>query len=194
MVHQRKPLILASASPRRLELLKRIGVVPDKVCPPEIDEEPLERERPHKHALRLACEKARKVAVFHSQHVILAADTVVSTANRILPKAETAAQARECLNIISGRRHHVTTAIAVIDTQGMLRHRINRSLVQVHKLSAEDTEAYIESGEWEGKAGGYGIQGRFEAYIRYLRGSFSGIMGLPLSDARIMLRTAQVID
>lgn len=194
MTRQLRPLVLASASPRRLDLLARLGIVPDKVHPADIDEEPLKRELARKHVLRLACEKAGAVAGLYPGYVTLAADTVVSAGNRILPKAESEEQAYQCLNIISGRRHHVTTAIAVVDAQGKLRHRVCRSLVRVQKLSTIEIETYIRSGEWEGKAGGYAIQGRFEAHIRYLAGSFSGVMGLPLADARSMLQTAQVVD
>lgn len=187
------PLVLASASPRRLELLARLGLVPMAVDPADIDETPLKAERPEPHVARLASEKAAAVAVRHPGAVILAADTLVAAGNRILPKAEDEGTARTCLKLLSGRRHRVLTALTVIDASGVSRHRLQRSTVAVAPLSPALIEAYIESGEWQGKAGGYAIQGRFEAHVRWIEGSFSGIMGLPLFDARAMLATAGLL-
>ena len=182
--------ILASASPRRLELLGRLGLSPDAVDPADIDETPLKAERPAPHVARLAAEKAAAVAARHPGAVVLAADTLVAAGLRILPKAEDEATERACLKLLSGRRHQVLTALTVVDARGVARHRLNRSTVRVARLEPADVEAYIASGEWNGKAGGYAIQGRFEAHVQWMEGSFSGIMGLPLADARAMLRTA----
>ncbi len=182
--------ILASASPRRLELLGRLGLSPDAVDPADIDETPLKAERPAPHVARLAAEKAAAVAARHPGAVVLAADTLVAAGLRILPKAEDEATARACLKLLSGRRHQVLTALTVVDARGVARHRLNRSTVRVARLEPADVDAYIASGEWNGKAGGYAIQGRFEAHVQWMEGSFSGIMGLPLADARAMLRTA----
>lgn len=186
------PLILASASPRRLELLARLGLAPAAVDPADIDETPLKAERPEPHVARLAAEKAAAVAARHPGKVVLAADTLVAAGLRILPKAENEATARRCLALLSGRRHKVLTALTVIDADGTARHRISRSTVRVAHLTPADIDAYVASGEWNGKAGGYAIQGRFEAHVLWMEGSFSGIMGLPLADARAMLRTAGV--
>jgi septum formation protein len=186
----RPRFILASASPRRLELLGRLGLSPDAVDPADIDETPLKAERPAPHVARLAAEKAAAVAARHPGAVVLAADTLVAAGLRILPKAEDEATARACLKLLSGRRHQVLTALTVVDARGVARHRLNRSTVRVARLEPADVEAYIASGEWNGKAGGYAIQGRFEAHVQWMEGSFSGIMGLPLADARAMLRTA----
>ncbi|WP_374389133.1 nucleoside triphosphate pyrophosphatase [Sandaracinobacter sp.] len=182
--------ILASASPRRLELLGRLGLSPDAVDPADIDETPLKAERPAPHVARLAAEKAAAVAARHPGAVVLAADTLVAAGLRILPKAEDEATERACLKLLSGRRHQVLTALTVVDARGVARHRLNRSTVRVARLEPADVDAYIASGEWNGKAGGYAIQGRFEAHVQWMEGSFSGIMGLPLADARAMLRTA----
>jgi septum formation protein len=184
------PLILASGSPRRLELLSRLGLTPAAIDPADIDETPRKGERPEPHVARLAAEKAAAVAARHPGKVILAADTLVAVGLRILPKAEDEATARRCLTLLSGRRHKVLTALTVIDTAGTARHRISRSTVRVAHLAPADIDTYIAGGEWNGKAGGYAIQGRFEAHVLWMEGSFSGIMGLPLSDARAMLATA----
>ena len=185
--------ILASASPRRLELLGRLGLSPDAVDPADIDETPLKAERPAPHVARLAAEKAAAVAARHPGAVVLAADTLVAAGLRILPKAEDEATARQCLKWLSGRRHQVLTAVTVVDAGGVARHRLSRTTVRVDRLLPEDVQAYIDCGEWNGKAGGYAIQGRFEAHVLWIEGSFSGIMGLPLADSRAMLRTAGLL-
>jgi septum formation protein len=182
--------ILASASPRRLELLARLGLVPDAVDPADIDESVRKNERPEPHVARLAAGKAAAVAARHPGAVVLAADTIVAVGLRILPKAEDEATASRCLQLMSGRRHRVLTALTVVDAGGRARHRLGRSTVRVAQLTPADIAAYLASGEWRGKAGGYAIQGRFEAHVAWMEGSFSGIMGLPLFDARAMLRTA----
>ena len=139
--------ILASASPRRLELLGRLGLSPDAVDPADIDETPLKAERPAPHVARLAAEKAAAVAARHPGAVVLAADTLVAAGLRILPKAEDEATARACLKLLSGRRHQVLTALTVVDARGVARHRLNRSTVRVARLEPADVDAYIASGE-----------------------------------------------
>ena len=189
----RLQLVLASQSPRRLELLARLGLVPAIIEPADIDETPRKSEPPLALVRRLAQEKAVHVGQRHAGCVILAADTVVAAGRRILPKVEDEAGARHCLQILSGRRHKVLTAICVIDARGQLRQRLSQSSVRVDRLRPADMDAYIASGEWRGKAGGYAIQGRFEAHVLWMEGSFSGIMGLPLADARRMLMTAGIL-
>jgi len=181
-------LILASASPRRLELLARLGIVPDAVLPAEIDETPRKGELPAPYAERMAAEKAAAVAQAGS--LVLAADTVVAAGRRILPKAETEDEARAALSLLSGRRHRVLSAVTLVDAEGRARHRLSTSIVTFKRLSADELEAYVGSGEWRGKAGGYAIQGRAEALVRALSGSHSGVMGLPLYETRTLLRAA----
>ncbi len=184
-------LILASASPRRLSLLARIGVVPDAVDPADIDEAVLPGELPRLHVMRLAAAKAEAVAKRHPGAVVLAADTVVAAGRRILPKAEVEAQARDCLTMLSGRRHRVLTAVTVI-ADGKARHRLSTTIVTFKPLTAADIDAYIASNEWQGKAGGYAIQGRAEAFVRFLSGSHSGVVGLPLFETRNLLLGAGI--
>ncbi|MEA3066166.1 MAG: nucleoside triphosphate pyrophosphatase [Sphingomonadales bacterium] len=181
-------LLLASASPRRLELLARLGVVPDAVVPAEIDETPRKGEPPDRYACRMAAEKAAAVAEPGS--LILAADTVVAAGRRILPKAESEEEARAALALLSGRRHRVHSAVVLRDCEGRTRLRLSTSLVAFKPLSDEEIQAYLAGGEWHGKAGGYAIQGRAEALVRRLSGSHSGVMGLPLYETRALLRSA----
>jgi septum formation protein len=181
-------LILASASPRRLELLRRIGVEPTEVIPSEIDERPHRNERPTDYARRMAAEKAAAAA--RPGSLVLGADTVVAVGRRILPKTETPAEARAALTLLSGRRHHVLSAVTLIAPDGTARHRLSDSIVIFKRMSADELEAYLDSGEWHGKAGGYAIQGRAEALIRSINGSHSAVMGLPLYETRALLRAA----
>lgn len=185
-------MILASASPRRLELLARLGIVPDAIDPAEIDETPLKGELPLPYARRMAAEKAAPVAARHGGKVVLAADTVVAAGRRILPKADTEAEARTCLELLSGRRHRVHSAVTVIDAAGTARHRISTSILAFKRLGQTEIVDYLASGEWQGKAGGYAIQGRAEAFVRSLSGSHSGVMGLPLFETRALLLSAGV--
>jgi septum formation protein len=184
-------LVLASASPRRLDLLRQIGLVPDAVDPADIDESPLPRELPPHHAARLALAKARAVAERHPDAFVLAADTVVACGRRILPKAETESQARACLGLLSGRRHRVLGGVVLLapDSERPVE-RLVRTDVTFKPLSHEETEAYIAHGEWHGKAGGYAIQGRAAAYVRWIGGSYSNVVGLPLFEVAGMLRGA----
>lgn len=183
-------LILASASPRRLDLLARLGISPDAVDPADIDETPLPAELPRVHAARLAREKALAVAQRHQGNLVLAADTVVAVGRRILPKAEDAATARRCLALLSGRRHRVLTALALVDAAGHLRERLSESIVTFQRLQPADIDWLLARGDWQGKAGGYAIQGAAEAFVRCLSGSHSGVVGLPLNETRLLLAAA----
>jgi nucleoside triphosphate pyrophosphatase len=181
-------LVLASASPRRLDLLKRIGVVPDDVVPSAIDETPRRGELPVRYACRMAAAKAAALA--KPGVLVLAADTVVAAGRRILPKAVHEAEARASLDLLSGRRHRVHSAVTLVDANGRARHRLATSIVAFKRLSAAELDDYLASGEWEGKAGGYAIQGRAEALIRWISGSHSAIVGLPLFETRALLRAS----
>lgn len=184
-------LTLASASPRRRELLARLGLVPDAVVPADIDETPLKGELPRDYALRMGREKALAVAGAGSvPGFVLAGDTVVAVGRRILPKTETEAEARACLELMSGRRHQVLSSVVLRAPDGSLRERIDETVVCFKRLSAEEIAAYLAGGEWRGKAGGYAIQGAAEGLIRWIRGSHSGVMGLPLYHTRALLKAA----
>ena len=180
------PLILASASPRRLALLAQIGVTPDEVVPTDIDETPRRDELPRPHAERLAREKAR--AASRPGCFVLAADTVVAVGRRILPKAESPEQAATCLDLLSGRRHAVMTAVVLIAPDGGVSERLVDSVVAFARLTEAQKRAHLASGEWQGKAGGYAIQGHAAAFIRFLSGSYSGVVGLPLFETAQLLR------
>jgi septum formation protein len=180
-------LVLASASPRRLELLHRVGLVPDRIDPAGIDETPRPGELPPRHALRLAEEKARAVMLRHPGAYILAADTVVACGRRILPKPADQATARTCLELLSGRRHRVHSGIALAIPDGRLVLRRVDSQVAFKRLSRAEIAAYLESGEWCGKAGGYAIQGRAAALISWISGSYSNVVGLPLFETAQLL-------
>jgi septum formation protein len=183
-------LVLASASPRRLELLARLGIVPDLVRAAEIDETPARGELPPAYACRMATEKAAAVAALEPDALILAADTVVAAGRRILPKAESEAEARKALSLLSGRRHRVLSAVALAAPGASPRLRLSTTMVAFKRLSEEELAAYLASDEWRGKAGGYAIQGRAEALVRSISGSHSGVMGLPLYETRALLRAA----
>jgi len=183
-------LILASASPRRLELLRQMNIVPDAVMPADIDETPTKAELPIPYACRIAARKAEKIRETITDAVVLSADTVVACGRRILPKAETEEQARACLALLSGRRHRVISAVSVIDAAGKQQTRPVISVVKFKRLSARDIETYINSGEWKGKAGGYAIQGIAAAFIPYISGSYTAIVGLPLAETIAMIRSA----
>jgi septum formation protein len=180
-------LVLASASPRRLDLLGQIGIVPDQIDPADIDETPHQGELPPGHVLRLAEAKARAVMPRHSDAFILAADTVVACGRRILPKAEDAATARACLTLLSGRRHRVYGGIAVVTPTGDIALRRVMSQIQFKRLSDAELQGYLDSGEWQGKAGGYAIQGLAAALIPWISGSYSNVVGLPLYETAQLL-------
>jgi len=182
-------LILASSSPRRRDLLARLGVAPARIASPDINETPRKGEVPRVYALRMAEEKA--VAVPRDAgEIVVAGDTTVAVGRRILPQAADADMQRGFLNLLSGRRHHVLSAVAVIDGNGRMRSRICDSIVRFKRLSADEIESYINSGEGLGKAGGYAIQGRAEALIDWMAGSHSGVIGLPLYETRTLLRAS----
>ncbi len=185
-------LVLASASPRRLELLGRLGLAPARVVATDIDESPLKGERARNHAVRLAAEKARAAATLAPGAIILAGDTVVGAGARILPKAEDEATARDCLALLSGRRHRVYSAIAVITPDGKLREALSETILRFKRLSHAEIDAYIAGGEWHGKAGGYAIQGSAEGFCNWLSGSHSGVIGLPLFETRRLLIAAGI--
>lgn len=182
-------LVLASASPRRLELLAQIGVTPDEVAPADIDETPLLAELPKPYAERMAREKAAAIAPAHAGSVILAADTVVACGRRILPKAEDEKTARECLALLSGRRHRVISGISLVTADGNKFTKSVTTMVAFKRLSAENIDAYIASGEWDGKAGGYAIQGLGATFVRQISGSYSAVVGLPLFEVGGWLNT-----
>jgi septum formation protein len=181
-------LVLASASPRRLDLLRQIGVEPVAVDPAEMDETALKGELPAPHAARLAAAKAALVAPRHPGQFILAADTVVACGRRILPKAEDARTARRCLELLSGRRHHVLGGVCIIGPTGRVVSRLVDTTVTFKRLSAAEIEAYLAGGEWHGKAGGYAIQGRAAVFVRQVNGSYSNIVGLPLYETASLLQ------
>lgn len=180
-------LVLASASPRRLDLLRQIGLEPDVVVAAEIDETPLREETPRRLALRLAAGKAAVVAPGHPDAFVLAADTVVAVGRRILPKVETEADGRACLKLLSGRPHRVLTGVAVTSPDGRLATRLVESRVHFKRLTATEIDSYLRSGEGLGKAGGYAIQGRAGAMVTTLQGSYSGVVGLPLYETANLL-------
>jgi septum formation protein len=183
-------LVLASASPRRLDLLARIGVIPDAVVPAELDEAPQRAELPTVYAQRLAREKALTVGETEAGSIVLAADTVVAAGRRILPKPEDEEAARTTLKLLSGRRHRVHTAVTIVDAAGTARHRLSTTIVAFKRFSDAELGEYLASGEWRGKAGAYAIQGRAEAFVRFLSGSHSGVVGLPLFETRALLSAA----
>lgn len=187
-------LTLASSSPRRRDLLARLGVRPDHIASPDIDETPRKGEVPRVYALRMAEEKAR--ALPHAAgEIIIAGDTTVAVGRRILQQAANADMQRSFLNLLSGRRHHVLSAVAVIDGEGRLRSRMCDSIVRFKRLGDDEITAYIDSGEGLGKAGGYAIQGRAEALIDWMAGSHSGVIGLPLYETRLLLgASGYVVD
>lgn len=179
-------LVLASSSPRRRALLEQIGHVPARTVSPDIDEAPRRGELPQVYAARLAAEKAGAVPRGEGE-IVLAGDTTVAVGRRILPPADTDDVVRSCLGLLSGRRHRVFSAVAVIDAEGRLRQRLAETIVAFKRLSAAEIDAYVRCGEGRGKAGGYAIQGRAAAFVRFLSGSYSGVVGLPLFETQALL-------
>jgi septum formation protein len=180
-------LVLASASPRRLDLLRQIGYGPDLVVPADLDETPAAGETPMRHAERLAEEKARAVARLHPDDIVIGADTVVACGRRILPKAEAPETARTCLSLLSGRRHRVHGGLAIVAPGGRIVKRRVQSMVAFKRLTQAEIDWYLASGEWSGKAGGYAIQGMAARFVREIGGSYSNVVGLPLFE------TAQIL-
>ena len=185
------PLILASASPRRLDLLRQVGLEPAEIDPADIDETPGPQEAPRAYALRMARAKLAVVAGRHPGAIVLAADSVVVCGRRILPKAETEQEARACLSLLSGRRHRVLGGIAVGGADGAVRTRLVETVVRFKRLEAAELDDYIRCGEWRGKAGGYAIQGRAARFVAFVSGSYSNIVGLPLFETVGLLKAVQ---
>ena len=195
-----RKLVLASASPRRIALLQQAGIEPDRLYPADMDETPLRAEHPRSLAKRLSRAKAeaaleglRKEGADEAGGFILAADTVVAVGRRILPKAETADEAVNCLRLLSGRTHRVYTGVCLITPAGKLRQRLSETRVRFKRLSREELDAYLASGEWRGKAGGYAIQGRAGAFVRQIVGSYSNVVGLSLYETVALLRGLGVL-
>jgi septum formation protein len=183
-------LVLASASPRRIDLLARIGVEPDAVLPADIDESVPRGELPRQHALRLAAEKAAAVAAIEPEALVLAADTVVAVGRRILPKVEDETTLRACMKLLSGRRHRVLSGVALAVPGTGIRQRLVETMIAMKRLSDEEIDYYAGHGEWRGKAGGYALQGYGEVYVRHIAGSYSNVVGLPLAETRVLLKSA----
>lgn len=183
---ERPPLVLASASPRRIELLARIGITPDRVAPTDINEAPKSAELPRHLAARLARAKAEAAA--DPAALVLAADTVVGVGRRILGKPESPAEARRFLELLSGRRHQVHTGVALRQPDGRIATRLVTTILAFQRLTDQQIAAYVESAEWQGKAGGYAIQGAAEMFVRFLSGSHSNVVGLPLFETAQLLR------
>lgn len=189
----RPKLVLASASPRRLELVQQIGLDVDALLPTDIDETPQRNELPRSLAQRLSGEKAAaavKIMGYQPRlegSYVLAADTVVAVGRRILPKCEDIEQAEDCLRLLSGRQHRVFTGVTLITPRGAERRRLVESRLRFKRLGATEIDAYLASGEWRGKAGGYAIQGLAGAFAVRLIGSYSGVVGLPLYETAALL-------
>ena len=188
LVKKSLDLVLASASPRRAELLDQIGVVPNLIVPPKIDETVITGESPRQLVSRLSVNKAIWVSEKHSGSIILAADTIVACGRRILSKAENLEQARNFLNLLSGRRHNVISGLAIISPNGSLHKRIVETRVNFKRLSPTELDLYLKSGEWEDKAGAYAIQGSAAKFVKSINGSYSNVVGLPLFE------TAQLLE
>lgn len=181
------PLVLASASPRRLDLLVQVGVVPDIIDPAHVDEAAHRHERPEHLAVRLAAAKAEAVAARMAGAWVLGADTVVACGRRILPKPTTVADARACLRLLSGRRHRVHGGVAVVTPDGRSHLRRVTTIVAFKRLQEDEIAAYLSGDEWRGKAGGYAIQGRAARFVRWIEGSYSNVVGLPLFETCALL-------
>jgi septum formation protein len=182
-------LVLASTSPRRRELLARIGVVPDRLAAPDIDEDPLKGELPRPYVERVAAGKAHAVARAEDE-IILSGDTTIAVGRRILGKPADEADLRRMLALLSGRRHRCLSAVCLIGLDGKARTRLSETIVTFKRLSDAEVDAYVATGEGMGKAGGYAIQGRAEAFVRFLAGSHSGVVGLPIYETRALLASA----
>ena len=186
-------LVLASASPRRIELLQQAGLEPDRLVPTDIDESPLRAEHPRSLAKRLSRTKAERALETLKQDgeqentFIVAADTVVAVGRRILPKAELLDEAAQCLRLLSGRNHRVYTALCLVTPKEAVRQRLVETRVRFKRLSEQDIEAYLASGEWRGKAGGYAVQGLAGSFVVKLVGSYTNVVGLPLYETTTLL-------
>ncbi len=188
-------LILASASPRRLALLEQLGIIPDRLLPADVDETPNPRELPRSLAKRLARAKAEAARVIWREEenepaILLAADTVVAVGRRILPKPDTVEEAADAISLLSGRNHRVFSALCLITPEGKIRQKISETRLRFKRINKEEFEAYLASGEWRGKAGGYAIQGLAGSFVIRLAGSYTGVVGLPLYETLTMLQGA----
>lgn len=190
---QHPHLVLASASPRRRDLLAQIGVIPDLADAADVDETPHKGELPRQLAARLALAKAQAIKARHPDSIVLAADTVVACGRRVLPKAEIEDQARHCIELLSGRQHQVLTGLAVIATDGAVHQRVSLTRVAFRRLHADEINHYIALGEWRGKAGGYAIQGYADCFVRSLNGSYTNVVGLPLLETSHLLRAIKYL-
>jgi septum formation protein len=194
MTEERVKLVLASASPRRLALLEQAGLVADLLSPTDVDETPRRRETPRALSLRLAGDKAKAAAAaplvqaLAGPVFVVAADTVVAVGRRVIPKPQSVEEATAALELLSGRSHHVYTSVCVITPQGASRSRVVDTKVRFKRLTREDIECYLMSDEWRDKAGGYAIQGRADAFVRSLNGSYTGVVGLPLYEVMALLQ------
>jgi septum formation protein len=192
----RPKLVLASGSPRRLQLLQQVGIEPDALMPADIDETPLKNELPRSLAARLSAEKAKNALKIVdtrpdlSGSYLLSADTVVAVGRRILPKPEISEEAADCLRLLSGRQHRVYTGVTMISPRTGERRRLVETRVRFKRLSSQEIDSYLASGEWRGKAGGYALQGYGEVYVRHIAGSYSNVVGLPLAETRVLLKSA----
>jgi len=182
-------LVLASTSPRRLDLLRRIGADPSRVAAPDVDEDVRAGELPRAYVLRVAIDKAQAVERA-ADEIVLAGDTTIAVGRRILAKPEDEADLRRMLALLSGRRHHCLSAVCLIGLDGKARTRISDTIVTFKRLSQAEIDWYVDSGEGMGKAGGYAIQGKAEAFVRFLSGSHSGVVGLPVFETRALLEAA----
>lgn len=180
-------LVLASASPRRRDLLAQIGMPADTIHPADIDETARRGEKPRDYAVRIAAEKAQKAAALYPNDFVIAADTVVSIGTRILPKGESVDIARDCLKLMSGRRHRVMTAVTIHAPNGRISSRLVESVVAFKHLTCEEIEEYVLTNEWEGKAGAYGMQGCAARFVKFMSGSYTNIIGLPVYEVANML-------
>ncbi len=187
MSDQPQRLVLASSSPRRLSLLRQVGLEPDQIVSPDIDETLQSRELPRDYAERMAISKLQSVIDRHLSSFVIAADTVVACGRRVLPKTENADEARSCLALLSGRRHRVIGGVAVQGPSGKRSIKLALTMVEFKRLSDVEIERYLKSDEWHGKAGGYAIQGFAEVFVERLNGSYSNVVGLPLSTVARML-------
>lgn len=188
MTKSASQLILASASPRRQELLKQVGITPHQIIPADIDETPLKSEKPNAIAERLSLAKAEKIFENHKGHYILASDTIVACGNRILGKADDVDEAKRFLMLLSGRRHNVYTGICLISPDGKISSKTVKTVVKFKSLERSDLEFYLKHDEWQGKAGGYAIQGLGARFIKGINGSYSNVVGLPLFETVNMLK------
>lgn len=186
-------LILASSSPQRINLLKQVAIIPEKIIPADIDETPKKRELPRDYVKRIAIEKAEKVFANNKEHFVLAADTIASLGTRIIGKAENESEARKFVKLISGRRHKVLSGVCVISPDGKKRIKIVTTTVKFRMMTSEEIENYLSTNEWVGKSGCFAIQGRAGEFIEWINGSFSNVIGLPLYETCQMLKSAGCI-